>query len=81
MSEDTVAVIVTIAFFVVMAAWIPLVECCGRTMRREPKREPRKERNRMVELKREPSSKKGSGYETAVMLTILAAVGSLGLLN
>jgi hypothetical protein len=81
MSEDTTAVVVTIAFFVVMAAWIPLVKCCERAMRKQPERERRNERNRVVELKRPSRTKKGRGYETAVLITMTAAVCSLGLLN
>jgi len=37
MSEDTVAVVVTVTFFVVMAAWIPLVKYYGSAMKKEPK--------------------------------------------
>lgn len=81
MSEDTAAVVVTVAFFVVMAAWIPLVMCCEKTMRKLPERERQNERGRVVEIKRPSRTKKGSGYETAVLFTIAAAVCSLGLLN
>jgi hypothetical protein len=81
MPEDTAAVVVTIAFFVVMAAWIPLVKCCERAMRKLPERERQNRRGRVVEMKRPSHTKKGSGYETAVLLTIVAAVCSLGLLN
>jgi hypothetical protein len=81
MSEDTVAVVVTTAFFVAMAAWIPLVKCCERAMRKEPERERQSKRERVVEIKRPSSPKKGRGYETAVLITIGAAVCSLGLLN
>ncbi len=81
MSEDTAAVVVTIAFFVVMAAWIPLVKCCERAMRKQPEGERQRERGRVVEMKRPSHTKKGRGYETAVLITIAAAVCSLGLLN
>jgi len=36
MPEDTVAVVVTAAFFVVMAAWIPLVKYYGRAIKSSP---------------------------------------------
>ena len=81
MSEDTTAVAVTIAFFVVMAAWIPLVKCCERTVQKQPERERRSERGRVVEVKRPSRAKKGRGYETAVLITMAAALCSLGLLN
>jgi hypothetical protein len=81
MSEDTAAVVVTIAFFVVMAAWIPLVKCCERAMRKLPERERQNERGRAVEMKRPSHTKKGSGYETAVLITMAAMVCSLGLFN
>jgi hypothetical protein len=81
MSEDNAAVVVTIAFFVLMAAWIPLVKCCEREMRKQPGRERQSERGRVVERKRPSRAKKGRGYETAVLITMAAAVCSLGLLN
>ena len=81
MPEDTAAVVVTIAFFVVMAAWIPLVKCWERAMRKQPERERQNERGRVVEMKRPSHTKKGREYETAVLITIVAAVCSLGLLN
>jgi hypothetical protein len=78
---DTTAVVVTVAFFVVMAAWIPLVKCCEKAMRRLPERERQNERGRVVEMKRPSHIKKGSGYETAVLITMAATVCSLGLFN
>jgi hypothetical protein len=81
MPEDTAAVVVTVAFFVVMAAWIPLVMCCEKTMRKLPERERQNERGRVVEMKRPSHAEKGSGYETAVLITMAAAVCSLGLFN
>ena len=81
MSENTTAGVVTIAFFVVMAAWIPLVKCCERAMRKQPERERQSERGRVVEMKRPNRGKKGRGYETAILITMAAAVCSLGLLN
>ena len=81
MSENTTAVVVTIAFLVVMAAWIPLVKCCERAMRKQPERERHSERGRVVEMKRPSRPKKGRGYETAVLITMAAAVCSIGLLN
>jgi hypothetical protein len=80
MPEDTAAVVVIIAFFVVMAAWIPLVKGCERAMRKLPERQ-RQNEGRVVEMKRPSHAKKGSGYETAVLITMAAAVCSLGLLN
>ena len=79
--SDTTAVVVTVAFFVVMAAWIALVKCCERAMRKLPESERQSKRGRVVEMKRPSHVKKGSGYETAVLLTIAAAVCSLGMLN
>jgi hypothetical protein len=79
--SDTTAVVVTVAFFVVMAAWIALVKCCERAMRKLPERERQNERGRVVEMKRPNHVKKGSGYETAVLITMAAAVCSLGLFN
>jgi len=55
--------------------------CWEKTMRKLPERERQNERGRVVEMKRPSRTKKGSGYETAVLLTIAAAVCSLGLLN
>jgi hypothetical protein len=81
MSEDTAAVVVTITFFVLMAAWIPLVKCCERAMRKQPERERQKERGRVIEIKRPNRAKKERGYETAILITIATAVYSLGLLN
>jgi hypothetical protein len=81
MSEDTVAVVVTIAFFAVMAAWIPLVECCGRSMRKQPERERQSKKGRVVEMKPKMHEKKGRGYEAVVLITMVASVCSLGLLN
>ena len=85
MSEDTAAVVVTIAFFAVMAAWIPLVEYCGRTMRKQPKPERKSKNVRVFEMKSEMKSKtrdkKGHGYETAVLITMITSLCSLALLN
>jgi hypothetical protein len=81
MSEDTAAVVVTIAFFAVMAAWIPLVECCGRAMRKQPERERQSKNGRLVEMKPKTHEKKGRGYEAVVLITMVASVCSLGLLN
>ena len=78
---DTTAVVVTVAFFVVMAAWIPLVKCCERAMRKLPEPERQREKGRVVEMKRASHAKKGSGYKTAILITMAAAVCSLGLLN
>jgi hypothetical protein len=80
MSEDT-AVVVTIAFFAVMAAWIPLVEWCGRAMRKQPERERQSKRGRVVEMKPKTHERKGRGYEAVVLITMVASVFSLGLLN
>jgi len=55
--------------------------CWEKTMRKLPERERQNERGRVVEMKRPSRTKKGSGYETAVLFTIAAAVCSLGLLN
>jgi hypothetical protein len=84
MSEDTAAVVVTIAFFAVMAAWIPLVECCGRTMRKQPKSERQSKNARVFEMKSEKArtrDRKGHGYETVVLITMITSLGSLALLN
>ncbi|WP_353073519.1 hypothetical protein [Tunturiibacter gelidiferens] len=80
MSEDTAAVVVTIAFFAVMAAWIPLVECCRRAMRKQPERE-RSRSGRVVEMKPKTHEKKRRGYEAVVLITMVASVFSLGLIN
>jgi hypothetical protein len=85
MSEDTAAVVVTIAFFAVMAAWIPLVECCRRTMRKQPKSERQSKNARVFEMKPGMKSKirekKGHGYETVVLITMITSLCSLALLN
>jgi len=81
MSEDTAAVIVTIAFFAVMAAWILLVECCRRAMRKQPKRERQNKNARTIEMKPKSHINKGRGYETAVLITIVTSLCSLCLLN
>jgi hypothetical protein len=85
MSEDTTAVVVTITFFAVMAAWIPLVEYCGRAMRKQPKPERQSKNARVFEMKSEMKpktrDKKGHGYETVVLITMITSLCSLALLN
>jgi hypothetical protein len=85
MSENTVAVVVTIAFFAVMAAWIPLVECCGRTMRKQPKPQRQSKNARVFEMrsgmKSKTRDKKGHGYETVVLITMITSLCSLALMN
>ncbi len=85
MSEDTVAVVVTIAFFAVMAAWIPLVEYCGRAMRRQPNSERQSKNARVFEMKSGIKSKtrqkKERGYETVVLITMIESLSSLARLN
>jgi hypothetical protein len=81
MSENTAAVVVTITFFAVMAAWIPLVECCGRAMRKQPKRERQSKNARVFEMKPKTPDKKGHGYETVLLITMITSLVSLALLN
>jgi hypothetical protein len=74
MSEDNVALAITVGFFVWMAGWGLLVECCGRKLRG---RSERKAMGQVAEMKRDGEGKKGGGYETAVVLVMAAAVSSL----
>jgi hypothetical protein len=81
MPEDTVAAVVTIAFFVVMAAWIPLVKYYGGAMKKEPKRERQSGKSRVLEMKRRDRAKTGRGYESAVLFTMIVSICSLSFLN
>jgi hypothetical protein len=76
MSEDTVALVITVGFFICMAAWVPLVECCGRKLRARVGREQLDAAGTPEKRIATPRSR-GRGYETAVLLVMVAMIGSL----
>jgi len=72
MSNDHLALMLTVGFIVFMAVWVPLVEYCERKVRG------RVESERGVEVEAaEVRSETSRGYEVAVLLTIGAAISSL----
>ena len=81
MPEDTVAVVVTVTFFVVMAAWIPLVKYYGSAMKKEPKRERQRDKDRVPKMNRRNHAKTGRGYESAVLITMIVSICSLSFLD
>jgi hypothetical protein len=81
MPEDTVAVVVTAAFFVVMAAWIPLVKYYGMAIKKQPKRERQSHKGRVLEMNRRNRPKTGRGYESAVLVTMIVSICSLSFLD